>query len=512
MKKEFDEETEPTTTTTTTTAAANEKAAAEDAKIHTTNGEEAEEDYACDERGNLPRKNLVTGIPESEFEHEGKTVVRRKSPKALIALTVFVVIGIFSIAMFFIFKGKSDYKEVANVKDNSLKTGINSNSSMEDADFGGDYAKRYGDNANNAGNMNANTNANTMPAYGTVGNNVTAAPPLGNQTGGIYQPGQMQPVPPPQPNQSGNNLSGGGSNSSGGGGGGGFSPNGNPKPEVVAPGTINPDKSTDVLELPENQTRETGGLNNQVSLYFYDRPGNRADGGRVQKIELESRVAARPDFGTVLPVKVLGRLHTLGTGGLARMELTRAVQGTWGTLPRGTMFVGRVSGGMGNRLFVSLLGYIDSDSNRLVTLGGDLQGRDGALGVEGDVKRVGSRWKAVFGELFGAAKEIGSAYLLGRRGSGTVINNGQLTDMTKSLDDKNAAKFVLVPAGSRGYIVINDLPPATDSDERLGANTKELTDEEILKMIQAESPADVERIIPGLSPRGQQIARGAVGK
>ncbi|HLM62486.1 MAG TPA: hypothetical protein VK308_16920 [Pyrinomonadaceae bacterium] len=486
----------------------------EDFDYQTNQDELEDENYVDDGNGSQPRRNLITEVPESEYEFEAKTSEKKKSaPKGLIAMTVILVIAIFSIAMFFIFKGKGDYKETANVKDNSLKLGVGSNSSLANTDFGSDYAERYG--ANNSPllnadtNANANTNANLMPGYGTVGNNITAAPtPFGNSTGGIYQPGQMPPVPPA------NQTSG---NSSGGGGGSGFSSGGSPKP--VETTRLEPDKSTEVVELAANQyqrpTENRGGnnRNEQVSLYFYERPNNRDDSGRVQKIEFENNAAPRPGFGAVLPVKILGRLHTLGANGLARMELTRAVQGSWGTLPRGTMFVGRVSGGEGNRLFVSLLGYIDSRSNRLVTMGGDLQGRDGALGLEGNVKKIGSRWKKVFGDLFATAREIGTAYLLGRRGgNGTVINTGQVSQLPNSFEDKNATKFVLVPAGSEGYIVINDLPPAIESDERLGANTKELTDEEILKMIQTESPAEIERIIPGLSPRGQQIARGALDK
>lgn len=502
----------------------------EETSIHTTNGEDDEfNDGEFSEFNNKPRRNLVTGIPESEFETERKTTItKKKGAFALIAVTVAVVVCILAIVVFFILRGKSDYNAATNVKDNSLKTGVNSNSSSQLPDFQTDYSKRYGENTNGAFELNANTNNPAlqpgMPGYGTVGSNITAPPPPSgaNPNGGIYQPGQMQQQVAPPPTQASSGGSGGGSSSGGGnsggggssGGGGNGSSGGSRQPvETVR---INPDRNTEVVELPENQARQQSnglGRNDQVSLYFYDRPNASSDdAGRISKIEYERNAIARPNFGTVLPVKMLGRLHTLGTNGLARMELTRAVEGSWGTLPRGTLFVGRVAGGEANRLFVSLLGYIEPRSNRLVTLGGDLQGKDGALGIEGDVKRVGSQWKKVFGGLLSTAKEIGTAYLLGRSGgSGTVINNGQLSQIPNALDGKETTKFVLVPAGSQGYIVINDLPPAIESDERLGSS-QDLTDDDILKMIQTQSPQDIERIIPQLSPRGQQIARGAVGK
>lgn len=478
--------------------------------IHITNSDADDQDSKETDSDRRPVKNLVTGVPESELEFERSSSGSRKTaPKLLIAATVASVVIIFAVAMFFILKGKNDYKETANVKDNSLKTGVNSNGS-EMTDFGNDYAKRYGDNSNTSASpeTNTNANANPPPVYGTVGNNMTAAPspPLGNNTGGIYQPAQINPPPVVPPQNSG----------PGGGSSNGGSPSGsNPKTEVVP--RINPDRTTEVVELPANRFQSTSGSggtsrNDQVSLFFYEPPTTATGGGRVQPIEQENNVVPRPAFGTLLPVKILGRLHTLGTGGLARLELTRTVRGSWGELPRGTLLVGRVSGSESNRLFVSLLGYIDSRSNRLVTIGGDLQGKDGALGAEGEIKRIGSRWRKVFGELFGAAKEIGTAYLLGRTGGGggTVINNGQLTKIPNSLDDKTAAKFVLVPAGAEGYIVINDLPPAVESDERLAGTTNDLTDEEILKMIRTDAPSEVERIIPGLSPRGRQIARGTL--
>lgn len=469
-----------------------------------------EDEFTDEETDSQPRRNYVTEIPEDEleFERREKTTEGKSNVKKTIALTSITVVVIFCIALFFILRGKNK-PETAVVKDNSLKVGVNSNASVQPTDFQTDLANRYGE-ANTS--QGANSNTFTTNEFGTVGNSLTAPPPnLSNN--GIFQPGATQPLPPPPipPNNGGSNGS-----LTNGGGNGATSVRNSVPPETTR---IIPDNNTEVVELPKNQERNStgnngGGRNDQVSLFFYEKGEDLADGGRIQKIDVERRSAtARPGFGTVLPIRIMGRLHTLGTGGLARMELTRAVQGAWGVLPRGTMFVGRVAGGEGKRLFVSLLGYIDSESLRLVTLGGDLQGTDGALGVEGEVKQVGSRWSRVFGDLFTSAKEIGSSYLLGRRGgNGTVINNGQVSRIPDALGGNNSARFVLVPAGSEGYIVINDLPPSAESDERLAVNKQNLTDDEILKLIQTQSPGDIERVIPSLSPKGQQIARGLLDK
>jgi hypothetical protein len=477
--------------------------------IHTTNSDEPDEELTVDELDNQPRQNFVTGVPADEFDDEERPSKEKKSKMILIASTAFAVIVVFLIALFFILRGKST-TDTALVKDNSLKFGVNSNVSATDSpDYQDDYKNRYGDNSGNSPLGNVNTTISPGAGdFGAVGNNITAPPSPLNNNGGIYQPGQIQTVsPPPLPPPTSN---------------AGVPESGNAS--TKSKNRFTPDKNTEIVALADNQNRDqstgtgggSGGRNDQVSLYFYDRPDLAAgDTGRLTKIdvadsqaETSSSPTARPGFGTVLPVKVLGRLHTLGSNGLARMELTRTIEGAWGTIPRGTMFVGRVSGGQGNRLFVSLLGYIDSRLNRLVMLGGDLQGKDGALGIQGDVKRVGSRWNKVFGELFSTAKSIGSAYLLGR-GGGTTVNTGQLSQLPNALENKDATSFVLVPAASEGYIVINDLPPAIESDERLAGTKQQLSDEEILRMLQTNSPQDIERIIPSLSPRGQQIARRA---
>lgn len=450
--------------------------------------DEFEENY--DEK---PRQNFVTGNPNDDDDTPASK--GKKIPVAMILASVALIGLALIIAVFFIWRGRTP--ETASVKDNTLKLGVNSNVNTSGApNFQTDYQNRYGANTTDANLMAANNNPSGVPnpPYGTVGN-ITAPP---NANGSIFQPTPMpnaQPSPQNNQNNSGNGFSGGGNRN-----------------ETTR---VKPNRNTEIVELPNNQNQDvsyrntSGGRNDQVSLYFYDR-NNSNGSGNLSRIELENSAPVKPSFGTVLPIRILGKLHTLGTNGFARMELTRTVQGSWGTIPRGTMFVGRVAGGEGNRLFVSLIGYIDSRSGGLVTLGGDLQGIDGALGMQGDVKRLGSRWNKVFGELLSTAKQVGSAYLLGRSGgSGTVINNGSLESIPNALENKQATKYVVVPAGANGYIVLNELPPAIESDERLGS-TKKLSDEEILKMIQTDSDGDLQNLMPQLSSDGRLIAQRAL--
>lgn len=491
----------------------------DDSDIHITNSDRDEFD---DLDGEKPRRNFVSGVPESEFEFERKTTVKKKgSANLTIALTAGAVVIIMAVVIFFITRGRGA-QVAAEVKDNSSKYGVNSGSVLPQANFEDDYASRFGTNANTSPLMNPSASPGVPGSGETIGSGMTAMPPPSGSVGDLSQAGQPSLITPPSAAGAPNNNANNNGSTSGGSGSGGSRSSSAGGGQTESSPRIVPNRNTEIVDLPANRYQEQssggGGAashNEQVSLFFYDPPSGAASGGRISPVEYErgSATPARPSFGTVLPIKILGRLHTLGSNALARMELTRSVQGEWGTLPRGTMFVGRVAGGQNDRLFVSLLGYIDPASNRLVTIGGDLQGRDGALGIEGDVKRGESRWKKVFGDLFGAAKQIGTAYLLGRSGGGgTVINNGALSQLPNSLDPGETAKFIVVPAGSQGYVVISELPPAIEADERLAQAGNQLSDDEILKMIQTGSPQEMQKLLPQLSPRAQQVARSAFGK
>src|SRR5262249_57398138 len=99
-----------------------------------------------------------------------------------------------------------------------------------------------------------------------------------------------------------------------------------------------------------------------------------------------------PSFGAMLPVRTLGAVYTLRQGSLARFELTRDMTGDGWALKRGTVLVGQQPGSEHDRAFLTLIGFIDPATNRLVRLSGDLLGGDAAPGLKGKRRRFNSRW------------------------------------------------------------------------------------------------------------------------
>src|SRR5438094_555537 len=99
--------------------------------------------------------------------------------------------------------------------------------------------------------------------------------------------------------------------------------------------------------------------------------------------EIRTGAVALPSFGSMLPVRSLGVIYTLRSGGLVRFELTRDVKGKGWFLPHGTVLVGALRGSEYDRAFISLIGFIDSESGRFVKITGDVLGSDGGTGLRG---------------------------------------------------------------------------------------------------------------------------------
>ena len=254
------------------------------------------------------------------------------------------------------------------------------------------------------------------------------------------------------------------------------------------------------------------GRNEQKSLYFYRTPG--ANGNSVSPVRPFNKFQSKPQFGTVFQVRSLGVLHTLQTGNMVRLELVRTTEGKNWRIPRGTVFVGRIAGGVENRLFVSIVGYIDSRSDTLVEISGDVLGRDGALGFEGKKNRLDSRWKKVFGDIVNKATQLGSSYLLGRNGGGNTTSI--IDGVPQTLISNNQKYFISLEAGSVGYVLINDLPakgnapqPDLASSSELPANGK-LTDEQIIRLLSSGSEQEIREALPLMSPEWRELAQKAV--
>ena len=175
-------------------------------------------------------------------------------------------------------------------------------------------------------------------------------------------------------------------------------------------------------------------------------------------------------FGTLLPVRLVGSMYTLkNSGGVVRMELTRAVEGKGYSYPAGTVVVGNARGGESSRAFVTIIGLIDPVSGELVKFSGELLGKDGASGIEGKRRRLTSQWAHFFNGLKETASSVlgsvgairsGSTVILSepiRKGSGSVSEDFSNAFLGSGKDDT----FIEVSAGANGYVLVTDLPGAS---------------------------------------------------
>lgn len=242
-----------------------------------------------------------------------------------------------------------------------------------------------------------------------------------------------------------------------------------------------------------------------------------------------------PSFGSMLPVKSLGVLYTLRSGGLVRFELSRDVKGKGWSMAKGTVLVGVSRGAEFNRAFVSLVGFIDAESGQFVKVGGDLLGSDGGTGIRGERREISSRWSKVLGKMGEASLRVTESLAgsVGRRpivvtdafGSygGRVMNelDGVLTGK-----DRDRNSFVEVGAGSQGYIMITDLPEAIQGVDALsklsGADLKERSDvnvprqltgiseQELAELIQSGDADRIKAALPRMSPGMRRVAEAVV--
>jgi hypothetical protein len=237
----------------------------------------------------------------------------------------------------------------------------------------------------------------------------------------------------------------------------------------------------------------------------------------------------------MLPVKSLGVLYTLRSGGLVRFELSRDVKGKGWSMSKGTVLVGVARGAEYNRAFVSLVGFIDTESGQFVKVGGDLLGSDGGAGIRGQRRKMSSSWSRVFAKLGEASLRMaeGFAGSVGRRpivisdafGSygGTVTNE---LDGALLRRDSDRDSFVEVAAGSQGYIMITDLPEAiqgvdalsklsnTDLKERSDVTVpRQLTgisEQELAELIQSGDVDRIKAASPRMSAEMRRVAEAVV--
>ena len=227
-------------------------------------------------------------------------------------------------------------------------------------------------------------------------------------------------------------------------------------------------------------------------------------------------------FGTLLPVRFLGAVFTLrASGGLVRMELTRAASGKNYSYPAGTVLVGTLRGSEYKRAFVSVVGLIDPKSGGLIKFEGEVMGSDGASGVVGRKRKVKSAWSRVLAGLrdvgASAVNVIGS-----RRSGGTVVISDSSTRASGVLSQElggetrgDAGEFVEISAGTNAYVLVTDLPDEVSEGSRFAQNSKSatgLSDEELATLFSEGSPEKIRAAMPRMTPQFRRLAEQALAK
>lgn len=178
-----------------------------------------------------------------------------------------------------------------------------------------------------------------------------------------------------------------------------------------------------------------------------------------------------PPLGTLLPVRTLAQLYTVRAAFYVRLQLKRDVAGPGWSLRRGTEFYGQLRGAetATGRAFVTVLGYIEPETNLWRELPGQLLGADGTEGLPGHTHKLNAGWRKALKKAGAVALETVTAIAsgLGRRpvviadgGAGRVLE--PLAQEAQGLaNGRDGDSFIEVPAATAGYILV-----ITDPAER----------------------------------------------
>lgn len=261
----------------------------------------------------------------------------------------------------------------------------------------------------------------------------------------------------------------------------------------------------------------------------------------VERAESRMREAVPlPPLGELLPVRTLGTIYTLRNDSYFRMQLTRDMAGRGWRLPRGTEFYGTLRGSEleTGRAFVSLIGFIDPGTNRLVRLQGNLLGGDGSDGVKGRRHKLDSGWvralKMAGAGMVDALSNVAAG--VGRRpvyvgdiyGYGAPRAIGPLAQEISGIaygsGGRRASGFVEVPANTAGYILVMTTPREIQGADAEGdvnhvavelqrsSNADEsqsnarITERELSELLTDGNPDDVRQALPHMSPEMRRVA------
>lgn len=240
-----------------------------------------------------------------------------------------------------------------------------------------------------------------------------------------------------------------------------------------------------------------------------------------------------PPFGTMLPVRSLGMIYTLrSSGGLVRLELTREMSGRGWSLPKGTIMIGALRGSETDRAFISIVGFIDTQSGGLVKVTGDVLGGDGASGVRGRKKKVSSGFSRVFQKLGEAGLGVLNT-MAASVGRGTVVVTdvysrgvAPVTSEVTGLIGNKSGEFVEVKAGSVCYVMITQLPGEVQGVEALAKLSSQslsqlaasgqprtatgLSEMELAELISRGVPSEIRAALPRMTPDMRRVAEAVL--
>ena len=232
--------------------------------------------------------------------------------------------------------------------------------------------------------------------------------------------------------------------------------------------------------------------------------------------------AAAIPFGTLLPIRFLGAVFTLrSSGGLVRMELTRAISGKSYSYPAGTVLVGTLRGKEHKSPFVSVVGLIDPKTGGLVKFEGEVMGNDGASGILGRRRQIKGAWSRVLSGL----REAGGLALgaVGnRRSGGTVVISDSTSKASGALSEElsgivggkqKSGEFIEIAAGTSGFVLVTDLPDEISNTDNLAENRKsatELDERELADLFSEGSPEKIRAALPRMTPAFRALAENVL--
>ena len=234
-----------------------------------------------------------------------------------------------------------------------------------------------------------------------------------------------------------------------------------------------------------------------------------------------------PSFGSILPVRTLGKIYTLRSGSSIRLELTRYESGEGWSLSKGTVLIGQVRGSERDRAFIAVTGFIDPSRDRFVNLAGETLGDDGGSGIRGKFHKLSSGWSRAFARVGSAAVNVAGA-VAGSRISGqpvivTDIGSRTVSPFSYEVDSSllnQARGFIEVAAGTSAFVMVTTLPAdvkgvdaepdhLAESSNITAANANQsgvLSQEELAALLTSGDTTRIREALPRMSPQMRRVA------